>query len=254
MDNKKLDVINVFEKPCEIYSTRNATEAEMMEQLKNQEELTLFVKDELLKRIDTHVEAVKHILDVQVDNVLESHIDNALKNNKKLKTWEKTLPSKTPKSLVKYQKEYSKEKNNKEVDQNINQHGGLLSDGQILFHGGTFEKTTLDQFTTSKPLSTTFCPQIALRNAEFGGKAYDENEINIYVLTVKNSKTNVFKFKQNGTNFGHEKEVLFAAGADITIMNKVKICDDRKVCKCNPKSTSILEKKVSVYYTEVEIS
>lgn len=105
-------------------------------------------------------------------------------------------------------------------------------------------------------ISTTFCPQIALRNAEFNGKAYDENEINIFILKITNAQTKVFSFnfKQKGTNFSHEKEILFASKANIKIIQKTKIIENKKVSKYDKETCKNLEKTVPAYITEVEIS
>ena len=206
-----------------------------------------------VKTIDTRIEAAKHILEVGVDNAMGNHISNALDESKEFENWKKQIPDEVPINLSKYQEEHSNKSDSK-VSDDINKLGLTLSEGQILFHGGTFNKTKKKEFTTSLPLSTSFCPQVALRNAEHNGKAYDENEIGLYALRVKDSETKVFPYKQKAANLGDEKEVLFAAGAVIKIIKKIDL-GKKIVYKQNEDDPiETLQKEVSVYVTEVEIS
>ncbi|MGU3847378.1 hypothetical protein ACVZHT_38210, partial [Vibrio diabolicus] len=81
--------------------------------------------------------------------------------------------------------------NQSDVDADINSIGKTLSDGQFLFHGGLWFSSCENEVTLRKPFSTSFCPQVALRNAEWRGKAYDQGQIDLLVLRVSNPKTNV---------------------------------------------------------------
>lgn len=131
-----------------------------------------------------------------------------------------------------------------------------LSDGQYLFHGGFIPIKIGETFTTIRPFSTSFCPQVALRNAEWAGKAYDAGEVNLIVLRTVNSQTKVFCFRINGTNKGHELEILFAAGAKITFRNKVKITDGQayKYCSQYAGGGGLLKKEIPFYLVEADIS
>jgi hypothetical protein len=156
------------------------------------------------------------------------------------------MPSATPPAIATYQKKLA-EANLPFVSIEIDQFGDLLSPGQCLFHGGLWPGGTT--FKTIRPLSTTFCPQVALSNALWNGKAYNSGRIDLFVLRATNPTTKVFVFKQKGTNLGHEKEVLFAGGAQLTLVLDTPIQANFPVSKPNaPK------KMVPVHVLEIEIS
>lgn len=130
MNNEKLELINVFEKPYQFYKYKS----KIMK--KNEVLVNEKVKDKLLKTIKTHKEATIHILKESIDEEMENYISTYLENSEQLKNWRKTFPTKTPQSLSKYQQNY-KNHNPEKVNEDINKDGNFLSDGQILFHGGT---------------------------------------------------------------------------------------------------------------------
>lgn len=53
---------------------------------------------------------------------------------------------------------------------------------------------------------------MALREAEWGGKAYNANLVCLYLLRICSQDTRVFVFDPARSDKGHEKEVLFASG------------------------------------------
>lgn len=83
-----------------------------------------------------------------------------------------------------------------------------------------------DRLTTERPLSSSFCPQVALRNADHKGKGYDAGRIDLLVLRATNPRTNVFAYKRKGTNLGHGNEVLFAARANLTLTSSELVSVD----------------------------
>ena len=158
------------------------------------------------------------------------------------------MPSKTPQALSRYQKSFPNYDPNC-VDFEINQIGHCLSEGQTLFHGGIWPGGASTHYKTTLPFSTSFCPQVALRNAEHRGKAYDSSRIDLLVLRATSPKTNVFCFKRSGTNLGHENEVLFASGACLILRNTHLIQGEYPVYNMR-----MAAKKIEIYVMEVDVS
>ena len=190
---------------------------------------------------------------VGADNALEHHINNALNSSANFKIWRQTMSRRTPIQLTNYQRKYIFDNS---VVQEINEIDCILSDGQFLFHGGCWmgENFIGAEYITSLPFSTSFCPQVALRNAEWGGKAYDAGVIDLLVLKVTQPYTRVFSYKIKGTDKGNEKEVLFSSGAKLKLIRSETIRCDYKVCKVIPNRTVCDEKCVCINVKLVEIS
>ena len=244
----QLPLIHVFEQPYKVWLRRETTVEERVEFIKNKCPILLHINEELIKSISTHFNAAQHIIEVGTDNGLEGHVDQQLDKSTELRIWQQYMPTITPEALLDYKNnhaEYHREK----VDEAINKTGCILSEGQILFHGGCFNDL---EVSTNKPLSTTLCPQIALRNAEWCGKAYDCGRIDIYILTVSSPIINVFFFNIE-ENLGNEKEVLFASGVRLHVIRRTKIKDAHHVGKIT-STLQELEKEVPVYIVECTIS
>lgn len=204
-----LPLINMFVPPYEKYKTRKPIFSEWLE---TGNRLINEGKPEVV--IANAYEAATHMGRVGIDNGLEIHISNTLDSSAAYKLWRQAMPSKTPDVLSRYQKLYPN-CDFAQVSAEIKRIGQVLSEGQYLFHGGLWPGG--QRLITNRPLSTSFCPQVALRNAEHKGKAYDSGRIDLFVLRAANPKTNVFAYKRKGTNLGHEQEVLFASGANLTL-------------------------------------
>ncbi len=119
-----------------------------------------------------------------------------------------------------------------------------------LFHGGHWASDN-PTITTSRPFSTSFCPQVALRNAEWKGKAYDAGRVDLMVVCVTQPKTKAYAYSREG-NHGNEKEVVFASGATLTRVRETYIADI-PVSKVT-SGIQTEEKVVPAYVVEVEIS
>ena len=247
-----LPLVNVFSRPYEVWSMREATQDEMLRLYSENGYFQTTVKDKLQKVIDSNLKAAIHIIEAGADNGLENFIDEALNKSQHFKLMRNSMPQRTPDKIFNYQKKYP-HCDFAEVDQVINKYGDILAEGQYLFHGGLWPNGLGNNFITDRPLSTSFCPQIALRNAEWGGKAYEANEINLFVLKVVNPRTKVFVMRIRGTNLGHEKEVLFSSGALLTLKRKTLIKEAYKVCKV-VNGVDAIEKNVPAYVLEVDIS
>ncbi len=244
-----LPLVNVFETPYELWETRAQTPEEMTQSGNFHKR----VKVRLLSKVGNHVDAAKHMLNQVVDNQLESFIKDYLNSSSSYKKMRSEMPSRTPKSLSDYQRKFQSS-DFSQVSIDINNFGKNLSNGQYLFHGGLCPVTVGQTFVTDRPFSTSFCPQIALRNAEWAGKSYDAGEINLFVLRVTNPQTKTFCFRLNGTDKGHEAEVLFAAGAKLTLRSKTLISNGKAYKASSQNIGRILEKTIPFYMLEVDIS
>ncbi len=241
-----LPIVNAFSPPYEVWFERDPSLQEMFDYHQKNGFLLGKVKVELEAIIDSHFKAAEHMLMRGVDNALGNHIRNYLDIDSNFLHWKMNMPSQTPKALADYQRNYPNCDFEK-VDEEINALQINLSEGQYLYHGGIFPETP--DFMTVRPFSTSFCPQVALRNAEWCGKAYNDERIDLLVLRVVNPKTNIFLYKQKGTSLGHEEEVLFASGAQLTLQNRTLIRKDYRV-----REYMKPEKLIPVYVVEVDIS
>jgi hypothetical protein len=247
-----LPLIDTFTNPFDVWEQRKATYEEITEEAKRTGRMpSSHVKVRVLQTIRTAVDAAKHLADVGADPGLERHIENELYSTGIYASWRKPMPSATPSSISKYQKSYPDYDVN-QVDRDIDAIGVTLQPGQQLFHGGLWPGENYT-FTTARPLSTTFCPQVAMQELAHNGKAYDAGRIDLFVLRVIAPATKVFVFRNKGTNLGHEKEVLFASGANLTLRNRTLIRDDYQVCKI-AHGASLIYKKVPSYVLEVDIA
>ncbi|MEF2974766.1 hypothetical protein V3473_27320 [Pseudomonas aeruginosa] len=183
---------------------------------------------------------------VGADNGLGDSINRALDNSVAYKHWRQAMPSKTPDALSRYQKSYPN-CDFAQVSAEIEGIGQVLSEGQCLFHAGLWPGG--DRLTTDRPLSSSFCPQVALRNADHKGKGYDAGRIDLFVLRATNPRTNVFAYKRKGTNLGHENEVLFAAGANLTLTSSELVNVDYTAGKYG-----LPNKQISVRVLAIDIS
>ncbi|MDY3123249.1 MAG: hypothetical protein SOW21_02535 [[Actinobacillus] rossii] len=248
-----LPIVDVFERPYEIWTYRDATQEECIQHLQKYGYYITQVTDKLVKKISHAYEAAVHMALVGADNALERHIDDELDANDSFRIWRKYMPNKTPNQLTNYQRQHIL---NESISKVIEEIDCVLTEGQFLFHGGCWwgGNSIGAEYITSLPLSTSFCPQVALRNAEWGGKAYDAGVIDLLVLRVTQPYTRIFSYKIKGTDKGHEKEVLFASGAKLRLVKTELIRSDYKVCKVIPNSMSCIDKEVCFNVRLVEIS
>ena len=208
----RLPIVNTFVPPYEKWETRHPTVEEMLAG----NNFHMSIKVRLEATVANAYEAAVHIGRVGADNGLGNFINAALDESSAYKQWRQAMPSKTPDALARYQKAYPN-CDLAQVSAEINAIAQILSEGQCLFHAGLWPGDAT--LITDRPLSTSFCPQVALRNADHRSKAYDADRIDLFVLKTTNPKTNVFAYKRNGTNLGHENEVLFAAGANLKLLS-----------------------------------
>jgi len=207
------------------------------------------IKNKLIEKFDTPLKLAEFALKNIGDNRIDFFIDDVLEKSEEYKMMKKNMPSKTPKDLQDYQKSYPNY-NKKGVDEEIKKVNACLADGQYIFHGGKWFDDEKNELVTTRPFSTTLSPQIAVNETLHKGKAYNNNGIDLFVLKVKNPKTPVFVYKNKGTKLGHEKEILFASGAKLTLKS-IKTIREEEVYKfINSIKKS---KKVPIRLLEVEI-
>lgn len=245
MMNKNLPIIDIFEgKPFIVTKDRPATPEEYLQSGK------MFVPVEICMLQNYH-QAILCASETLHTNQIETLVENILKENKEFKQWRSCMPPQTPKALSEYQQSY-RNCNFQKVDEEINSIGYKLSAGQQLIHGGLWSDLS-EKTATDRPLSTTFCPQVAISETLHNGKAYDNDRIDIIILTVVNPNTNVYVFNQSQGKFKHEREVLFASGATLTKVNEIQIKKEFVVAKYDHRSREY-KKLVPVYIVEVNIS
>jgi len=243
-----LPLVNVFSAPYEAWTTRNATLEEMHAHMRKHGYVLPFVNDSLVARISNHFDAAIYMSNSGADNGLESFIDSYLDRDVSYRALRKAMPSKTPAALFDFQQKYPNF-SVLDVDREINSIGCALSEGQCLFHGGLWPNNLESTVTLTSPFSTSLCPQVALRNAEWRGKAYDSGQIDLFVLRAENPRTNVFSFRRKGAKMGNEKEVLFASGAKLILHRRILVRNNYPVRKYNHPS-----KNVPIFVIEVGVS
>lgn len=236
-----LPLVDTFTPAYEAWETRPATVDEMIANGHPGD-----IKVGLLARIaDAHA-AADYMAGVAVDNGLSNHIRSVLSESSAYKAWQSAMPSKTPTEISRYQKDYQK-CDLSAASEEIDKYGCPLNAGQCLFHGGLWLGG--NSLITSRPLSTSLCPQVALRNAEFRAKAYDAGRLDLFVLRVINPTTKAFVFKRKGTKLGHESEVLLASGACLTLKSESLIRSDYRSGKYNHP-----DKEIPIYVLDVDVS
>lgn len=240
--------VNILETPYELWRTRRPTIAESVAYAKETgSHFMPDVKQERLAKLETHFEAASHMLQRSLDNVLERHIDQILDSSPEFNNMLRNMPKDIPSSIDDYKQKYPA-CDLGQVSTDINDFGILLSEGQYLFHGGRCRLEVGDVLVTDRPLSTSFCPQVALRNAEWRGKAYDSGEVHLIVLRVKDPTTKTYVFNIE-SELGYEKEVLFSSGARVEIRSKTLIRNDYKTYNLYQQS-----KQIPAYVIEADIS
>lgn len=245
-----LPLVNVFSGEYRKYSYRSATPEESLAFYKKHGYFDNNIRDKIIECIWFAQEAAEYMCRVGADNGLESFIEDALGESINFEKMIRSMPSTAPSVLLHY-KISPDITTLLDVDRAINIHGRYLSDGQYLFHGGNLDDFK-DDLVTKRPLSTSFCPQVALRNAEWGGKAYHAGKVDLLVLKVKNPKTKVFVYDRNGEH-SNEKEILFASGARLVVKKN-------KIVRCNhlvgavDEFKRVVDKNVPCSLIEVDIS
>lgn len=243
-----LSIVDVFRQPYELWSKRQLTIEEAIEIYNATNVMKLETNDKLLYTVSDAFTAAEYAVNYYGDNGFDYHIDSALNACSNYNAWKRAMPSSTPLALSNYQKKYPNF-DSAAVDIEINNLNFKVGHGQYLFHGGLWTHGANKKIVTTRQLSTSLCPNIALNNAIHLGKAHDAGRIDLMVIKVDNPTTNAFVFKNKGTNLGHEKEVLFSSGATLYEVNRKLISSDFVVGKAGHT-----DKNLCVYLVEMVLS
>ncbi len=240
-----LPLLDTFRPPYEAWETRPPTAEE-----KITNRCPGDIRVALIARISSARTAADYVAKGVNDSGLSNHIKAALSRSHEYKAWQRAMPSKTPAAISCYQKNY-KNSDFAEVANAIDKQGRCLSLGQCLFHGGRWwgDSSLGSTLETTRPLSTSLCPQTGFMNAMHKAKAYDSGRLDLLVLRVTRPTIKAFVFKLKGTKLGHESEVLLASGICLTLKADTLIRSDYPAC-IDENS----RKMIPIHVLEVEIS
>lgn len=210
--------IDLFKNKIKITEHRSATEEEIQDKIKNGTFncITDMHIKETIGEISNSKELATKILK---DNInVENEINEILDENKNYKN---AKSSKTPKSILKYQKT-NDNKDTEKINEDIHEYGIKLSKGQELFHGGLPGKEVGEIIKSTSVFSISLNPYVARQNALHNGKAFNDEELNINCIKVEDEITKAFFFN-NRTNHGHEREVLIEKDIEMEVISKTKV-------------------------------
>lgn len=244
-----LQLVNVFEEPYEFWETRDLSIDEIMARYKETGVPEFSEKVRLVEKVENHHEAAHYMLRHRVDNALERHVEDGL-DGAAFNGMLSMMPSEVPSSIVDYKHNYPNY-NLSLISDQIESVGGNLHEGQFLFHGGFCPGDEGQSVALDRPLSSSFCPQVALRNAEWRGKAYESGELHILIIRIVRPSPKAFIFPRGG-ELGNEKEVLISPRSIMRVMKKIHVTNDYRVCKVDG-SLNQTEKLVPAYCFEVDV-
>jgi hypothetical protein len=196
--------------------------------------------------ISTALEAANHIAVHHPDNGLGNYVCNVLDASADYMAWINAMPSKKPKAIATYQSNYDKRKD-AEVTSDILTYGDTLDVGQILFHGG-YWTGGIGTTVISRPLSTTFDPNVAFVSALWKAKAYDAGRLDLIVLKTTSAATKAYVFNRRG-NLSHEHEILLPANTTLKFVRETCLQTAYNVTKVD-----FPDKTIPIYVVEVEVS
>ena len=255
-----LPLINQFLIPYEIWDKRDPTQSEIQDRMASGIHPSLCfdsVKTNLIDVINSPEKAANYLAYRQYGKEIDDCIETSLCNTESnYIAARKAMPSITPATLSQYQRLYGPNTNMSNVNTEIVSSGKSLADGQVLFHGGSLLAGVQvgESLTITRPLSTSLSPSMALRNGEWRDKFYRDNEANLVILTACSMTHNAFIFKINGTDKGHEKEVLIQSNAVLKVVSRSLLNANYKVYAAGNYAGQVVEKVVPFYLTHVTVS
>ncbi len=242
----QLRVINIFSSPYEYCVTKRPTFNEERDYLE-QHGSRMPTQREVVSVVYNHFQAAIHIAKTPMDGEFEWFVDAALSEDSAYSDLRGMMPVETPPALLDYQEKHTSY-NRRHFESELDEFGVYLSRGQVIYHGGLWPMN-VDRFVTDRPLSTTFNPQKAWLVAVHNGKAYRAGRLDIFVITVSASSTKSYHYTPDSQH-GHEREVVFATGAELRIISDTYVCDG-VVYSGIPFSDE--KKQVPVHVIEVDI-
>lgn len=255
-----LPLINQFLIPYEIWQTREPTESEVHSRMESGMHPVLCfesIKTSFIDVINSPEKSAYYLANQQYNKEIDESIETSLNNTgSNYNASRNSMPSITPTILSGYQRLYNPSTNMNNVNDQIVASGETLSDGQVLFHGGCLLKGVQvgESLTLTRPLSTSLSPSMAIRNGEWRGKFYHENEANLIILTACSMTHNAFVFKIKGTDKGHEKEVLIQSNAVLKVVSRNLLNTNYKVCAIANNASHLVEKTIPFFVTHVIVS
>lgn len=241
-------LVNPFYPPYIEWNTRDPTQEEMLEAIRQGLQMPHSINISPRETLTDHRGVGEFMLNEVVNNRLELYIDDFLRSSVDFNNNISMMPQNDPEFINVYKHSYPY-CNFEKVSEDIDNFGAFLADGQGLFHGGYIKEEVGGTFVLGRPLSTSFCAQVALRNADWNGKAYDQGEIHLIVLKMVNAQTKAYFFSLDG-ELGNEKEVLLASGLKCKVISKNLIREDYPTYKMD--GLNPVRKEVAAYLIEVE--
>ncbi|WP_355582728.1 hypothetical protein [Xanthomonas cannabis] len=210
-------LVDLFERPFQPTQTRDATDSERAANLAAGQHISSALTMEVPygQEIQNSVDAARWAATHHASNALCDHLADKLPTSLGYKRLRSSMPKTTPVPIRNYRQRGASSRTDGFLDAVAN-NATALALGQVLFHGGAWEPgatPTQLQF----PLSTSFCPEMALRNAAWGGKAWASGYVNLLHIRVSSHDVRGFVCSLRSTK-GHENEVILAQGTLLTAM------------------------------------
>lgn len=216
--NKKAEIIDLYKDKIKITNYRTATKEEIQVKIDNgtfSGIIDMHVKENI-GEISNSKELVTKMLKDKIN--VENEINKILDKDKNYKN---AKSSKTPKSILKYQKT-NDNKNTEKINNDIHEHGVILPKGQELFHGGLTGKKVGDTIKSVEVFSTSLNPYVARQNALHNKKAFEDNELNINCIINKDENIKAF-YINDRTQHSNEREVLIEKDIEMKVISKTKV-------------------------------
>lgn len=218
MDTKRIEKIDLFSanSPCIVPKFRQMTEEDMRSgKYTVQDALKGIVVGELA-RYDSPESAAIGVVQGQNGNYISSHSEKCAK--KQVPKNRKLFSARTPDALVVRRNKYPQRDDNA-VDAAIKGEGGVLSQGQVLYHGGSLPD---GDNQISRPLSTSLSPTVAYNDAIRHLDLYTDKKIRLYVLKAVDDSVPAYLYESKRSGLGHELEVLIGSG--VHVKDKKVVC------------------------------
>lgn len=245
-----LKCVEPFAKEYDVLLERDLTEKEM----KNEGNWNPWAKKiaRVDKTIRSPLDAAQFLGANKLEKRLDRFVQHFLNDCPEYKSWLELMPVPVPDELVEYQDNYVG-CDLTSIDCLVKKYGATPPDGQYLFHGGVwprdkYDKRVLEMITT-RVLSTSLCPKVALDNADWRGKSWDAGRLDLIVIHVKSPVTPAFIFDKELEGHGHELEVLFASGAKLHFIDETLLCSDWEAYKNDHNI-----KNISTYLINAELN
>jgi len=243
-----LDLVNQLSTPYEKWDYRQLLENEKPNSVV---EIVRGIKTSLLAKVNNPLEAAIYMATYICDNGLEYHIEESLRNSIEFNNNIRNMPLNPPDSIISYKYEFP-------LDSYLDLHTDIFNlnlcqpKGQYLFHGGHWKRFN-KSITTTRPISTSYCPQVALRNGEWMGKSYDFGYCDLWVIKINDDRIRSYVYSIESGELSNEKEVLLMAGISLNLIRIHKIPVRHKAYKSNHKSgLNILAREIDYFVLEIE--